>query len=117
MYTGVIIKESLEKEDILGRIDIQKVELWPAPNHMIGQPAYWTAIHFSCKGNDLPDILSDSLKDSLWYVDMREDITHTVIVLKGNIIRYSLGDAAGKEKAREACKKAGIPETQLDWTD
>lgn len=117
MYTGMIIKESLEKEDVLGHISIQKVELWPAPNHAIGQPAYWTAIHFSCECNDLPDILSDSLKTSLWYVDMREDNICTVIVLKGNIFRYPLGDKEGKEKAREACKRAGVPETQLDWPD
>jgi hypothetical protein len=117
MYTGVIIKESLQKEDVLGLIGIQKVELWPAANHVTGQPAYWTAIHFSSRRNDLPDILSDSLKDSFWYVDIQEDNTHKVIVLKGNIIRYPLGDAAGKEKAREACKKAGVPESQLDWPD
>ncbi len=117
MYKGVLIKESLQAEDVLDMIDIQKVELWPAPNHAKGQPAYWTAIHFSCKSNDLPDILSDSLKDSLWYVDMREDNAHTVIVLKGSIIRYPLGDTIGKEKAREACLRAGVPETQLDWPD
>lgn len=117
MYTGVLLKESLDKEDVLSRIDIQKVEIWPAPNHVKGQPAYWTAIFFSCKSRDLPDILSDSLKDSMWYVDMREDNTHTVIVLKGNIIRYPLGDKACKEKARDACKRTGVPETQLDWPD
>ena len=117
MYKGVLIKESLQAEDVLDMIDIQKVELWPAPNHALGQPAYWTAIHFSCNSNDLPDLLSDSLKDSLWYVDMRENNTHTVIVLKGNVIRYPLGDDAGKEKAREACLRAGVPETQLDWPD
>jgi hypothetical protein len=117
MYTGVLIKESLEKEDVLGHIDIQKVELWPAPNHVNGQPAYWTAIHFFSGNSNLPGLLSDSLKEALWYVDMREDNACTVIVLKGSIIRYPLGDAAGKEKAREACKRAGVPESQLDWPD
>jgi hypothetical protein len=117
MYTGVLIKESLLAEDVLDMIEIQKVELWPAPNHVAGQSAYWTAIHFSSENHELPGMLSNALKDALWYVDMREDNTHTVVVLQGMVIRYPFGNKEGKEKAREACKKAGIPETQLDWPD
>ena len=117
MYTGVILKESLQNDDMLGLIKIQKVELWPAPNHAKGQPAYWTAIHFISDEIDLPSILSYSLKDTLWYVDMREGNTHTVIVLKDTIIRYPLGDINGKQKAQEACKRAGVPDSQLDWLD
>lgn len=43
MYTGLIIKESIQDEKILDEIEIVKVEIWKTNN----TPKYWTAISFT----------------------------------------------------------------------
>jgi hypothetical protein len=33
------------------------------------------------------------------------------------VFRYPRGDAAGRDKAKEYARSAGVPEAQLDWED
>ena len=37
------------------------------------------------------------------------------MVYSGTVFRYARGDAAGRERAREHGRRAGVPEHQLDW--
>ena len=57
MYTGLIIKESIQDEKILDEIEIVKVEIWKTNN----TPKYWTAISFTSSCEEFPEHLSKAL--------------------------------------------------------
>ena len=83
-----------------------------------GQPPVWTFVDFAA-----PDALADDVARRLsevllaeggWYADMDagED---KIVVFAGAVFRYARGDGAGRERAREHGRRAGVPEHQLDW--
>ena len=114
LYTGLLIKESLADEDLLDVLNIHRVELWRTQ----GRPRYWTALAFSCGRIDLPQRLSSALKGGKtpWFCDFRGGNTK-YIVLRGRILHYRIGDAAGRERAVQACIEMGIPAHQTNWED
>jgi len=112
---GTIIKESLAEEAILDLVAIEGAEIWKAENHTADQPSYWTAIFFSTEADGFINKLSYALKEG-WYVDL-SDGAEKVLVFKNRVIRYPLGDAAGKQRAAAYCRKIGVPESQIDWKE
>ena len=110
-YRGMLVKEGLRSEEVLDDLQIERAEVWRTPN----TPRYWTAVWFSSRAPRFPDRLSQALGDG-WYADMRLGDTK-VIALKGKVVRYRIGDAEGKARALDECRRSGVPEAQLDWQD
>jgi len=115
MIKGTLIKESLSNELILDLVEIEKVEIWKAENHTVNQPKYWTAISFYTNSEEFTYELSNFLKDE-WYVDLSNN-AEKIIVFKNKIIQYKFGDSLGKQQAINYCRKIGIPESQIDWSE
>lgn len=110
-YRGVLIKESLSAEDTLDLIEIEKTELWRTND----TPRYWTAVWFCSRDPRFPDKLSQSLTGN-WYVDMKLG-NQKLLVFAGKVMRYVVGDDAGRKQVEDYCRSIGIPEGQLDWSE
>jgi hypothetical protein len=85
-----------------------------------GQPPVWTLIDVAAPNaaaGQLAAALSTALAaDGGWYADFR-DGPDRVVVFAGHIFRYPAGDAAGRAEAVAYGRRAGVPESQLDWDD
>lgn len=117
IYEGLLIKESIEDENILDCLRVNKVELWKTEN----STRYWTAITFSSDTVDLPErfskvMISSDSKGVNWYVDFKRNNVK-YIVFRGLILKYTIGNAEEREQVIEQCKKKGIPDHQLDWSE
>jgi hypothetical protein len=111
MYQGILIKESISDETILDFVEIEHVEIWKTEDI----PKYWTVIFFVSKQEDFPEKLSGVLT-GIWYVDMNLDETK-ILVFKDKVMKYTIGDQAGKDQVLDYCRQLGIKESQLDWAD
>lgn len=116
IYQGLLIKESISDELILDYVTITRVELWKTA----GYPKYWTALSFTTNQEDFPEILSKVVISNEtvgnWFVDMKmRNIKY--IVFKDKILKYTIGNAIEKEQVCEECRKLGIPNHQLDWSE
>lgn len=117
IYEGLLIKESIENEDILDYVSINKVEIWKTG----GKPKYWTAISFTSIYKYFPKILSKSViadeeKGGNWFVDMKSGNVK-IIVFKDAVLKYEIGNKVEKDKVCEECKKRGIPDEQMKWSE
>ena len=115
MYTGLIIKESIQDEKILDEIEIVKVEIWKTNN----TPKYWTAISFTSSCEEFPEHLSKTLSRSsvsgmVWYVDI-QDAVYKYIVLKDVVLKYHLENKEEKKSVCKKCMELGVEKEQLDW--
>jgi len=119
MFTGLILKESLENTDVLtdDRITIAKEEKWKVGTRAVDwQPEVWTAIFVEGADEDIEDIailVSASILDK-WYANLSDSTTEYVIFHK-KIFFYAKRDSDAKQKARNYGKSIGVPEHQLDW--
>ncbi len=119
MYTGLILKESLENPDVLidDRITITKEEKWNVDKSAEDwQPKIWTAVYIEGTDENLEDIamiVSASILDK-WYANLSDTTTEYVIFHK-KLFSYTKGDDDTKQKARNYGKFIGVPEHQLDW--
>lgn len=57
LYEGILIKESLEDENVLDHLSVNKLELWNTG----GKPKYWTVLYFISSDPRLPRLLSQAL--------------------------------------------------------
>jgi transcriptional regulator with XRE-family HTH domain len=116
IYQGVLIKESICDELILDYISVDKVELWKTD----GTPKYWTALYFTSKKQDFPEILSKVVLSNEevgnWFVDMKSGDTK-IIVFKNKIFKYKIGNVEEKEQVCKECRKLGIPDNQMNWKE
>lgn len=115
MYTGLIVKESIQNEKILDEIEIVKVEIWKTNN----TPKYWTAISFTSSCEEFPEHLSKTLSRSsvsgmVWYVDI-QDAVYKYIVLKDVVLKYHLENKEEKKSVCKKCMELGVKKEQLDW--
>ncbi len=115
MYSGLIIKESIQDEKILDEIEIVKVEIWKTNN----TPKYWTAISFTSSCEEFPEHLSKALSRSsvsgmVWYVDI-QDAVYKYIVLKDVVLKYHLENKEEKKSVCKKCMELGVEKEQLDW--
>lgn len=117
MLKGVLIKESLEDESVLGEIIITDTSIEKVSNVVEGQPDNWTLISFEVddqKAFDIAKRLSRSLKLGTWYVHFYND-SWVWVAFPDRVFYYQKGDATGKEVVLLHAKALGIPESQLDW--
>ncbi len=117
IYEGILIKESIDNENILDVINVNKIELWKTENF----PRYWTAITFSSNELDLPErfskaIISDDSKGVNWFVDFKRNNVK-YIVFRGLILKYTVGNVEEKNNVIEKCRRQGIPDYQMNWSE
>ena len=83
-----------------------------------GQPSVWTFVDFTgpdARADDVARQLSEVLlAEGGWYADI--DVAgDKIVVFAGAVYRYERGDAAGRARAADHGRRAGVPEHQLDW--
>ena len=116
-YEGVLIKESIESEDILDCLEINKVEIWKTG----GRPKYWTVLFFTSNEGNFPEKLSKVIKaeESVtgnWFCDFKAG-NRKYIVFREKVLQYEIGNAEQKAAVCDACRKLGIPDEQMQWEE
>ncbi len=112
MLKGILIKECLRNENIIDMLNVEKVELWKTDD----KPKYWTAIYFVTSDNSFPKTLSKNM-DKNWYCDMKYLDSIKIIVLKGKVLQYTIGNEAEKIAVIKKCKRLGLPQDVLNWSE
>lgn len=117
IYEGILIKESLSDDTIIDLLHVHKVELWNTG----GKPKYWTALFFTCARNDFPEqvskvMLSYSDNGGNWFVDFKTGNVK-YIVFKNKILKYQIGNQTEKDYVCSECRKMGIPDEQMNWSE
>ena len=117
IYEGLLIKESIDNEDILDCLNVNKIELWKTEYF----PRYWTAITFSSNVIDLPEkfskvLINDENKGGNWFVDFKKN-NIKYIVFRGLVLKYIIGNIEEKNNVIEKCRSQGIPDCQMDWSE
>lgn len=115
LYEGILIKESLENDSIIEYLSVNKVELWDTG----GTPKYWTAIYFSSDKIDLPELFAAVLlseQSGNWFVDFKCG-NIKFIVFRNKIMKYKIGNQNEKAVACEECRKLGITDDEMHWSE
>ncbi len=118
-FNGVLLKESLKDNAILGSLVITKEEKWDVNNATEDQPKQWTALYYEGKGTDAVEIaneLSKSLQEGKWYTNFSTN-DKEFIIFPGKVFTYEKGDSSSATAAKEHGRSIGIPESQLDWDE
>jgi hypothetical protein len=117
MLSGLLLKESLQDESVLGLIHITKTETWNAANAAPNQPKVWTAIRFEAeetRADELAVAFSHAIKPEGWYLNYSYDNKIYVIFPK-KVFKYIRGNQRAREQAVRFGRTLNIPESQLDW--
>ncbi len=117
LYEGVLIKESIVDDSIIDCLNIHKIELWNTG----GKPKYWTVLFFTSDRRDFPEqiskvMLSDADSNENWFVDFKAD-NEKYIVFKDRILKYQIGNRTEKEYVYNECRKLGISDEQMNWSE
>ncbi len=114
-FFGILIKESVNTEDILDEITVYGAELRRTDT----KPRYRTALYFTADAEDFPDKLSrvmiaDADRGGNWFADFRGG-DRKYIVFRDKVFSYQIGDAAAKAAVCEECRKLGAKDEQMNW--
>ncbi len=117
LYEGVLIKESIVDDSIIDCLNIHKIELWNTG----GKPKYWTVLFFTSDRRDFPEqiskvMLSNPDTNENWFVDFKAD-NKKYIVFKDRILKYQIGNRTEKEYVCNECRKLGISNEQMNWSE
>ena len=117
LYEGILIKESIVDDSIIDCLNIHKIELWNTG----GKPKYWTALFFTSDRKDFPEqiskvMLSDLDTNENWFVDFKAG-NEKYIVFKDRILKYQIGNHTEKEYVCNECRKLGISNEQMNWSE
>lgn len=117
IYEGVLIKESIDGEDIIDFLNIHKIELWNTG----GTPKYWTVLFFTSARKDLPELFSkvmrtDEAGGGNWFVDFKRG-NEKYVVFKNKILKYWIGNQEEKNEVCEECRKLGISDEEMNWPE
>lgn len=117
VYEGMLIKESIADENVIDLLNVHKIELWNTG----GKPKYWTVLYFTSDRKDFPEqvskvMLSDPDKGGNWYVDFRAG-NEKYIVFKDKILKYLIGNQTEKDYVCAECRKMGISDEQMNWSE
>lgn len=118
-YSGALLGESLRPDAVLDGIPLTVTKIYRAAlgNAAAGQPELWTVIEFEVPADRAPELaeaLSRLLLAGSWYCGFRS-ADEVFVVFSGRVFRYRSGDRAGRARAEEYGRSAGVPEAQLDW--
>lgn len=117
LYEGVLIKESVVDDSIIDCLHIHKIELWNTG----GKPRYWTVLFFTCGRRDFPEKISEVMRsdpdtNQNWFVDFKAG-NEKYIVFKDRILKYQIGNRTEKEYVCNECRKSGISNEQMNWSE
>ena len=117
LFQGVLIKESIDDDSVIDRIIVHKTEIW----NVGGSPKYWTALHFTSKDTALPDYLSkvmisDPEKGGNWFADFKHGEIK-FIGFRNKILKYRIGNLAEKNEVIAECRKMGISDGEMNWSE
>ena len=117
LYEGILIKESVVDDSIIDCLNIHKIELWNTG----GKPKYWTALFFTSDKRNFPELiskvmLSDPAAKQNWFVDFKAG-NRKYIVFRDRILKYQIGNRTEKEYVCNECKKLGISNEQMNWSE
>jgi len=117
IYDGILIKESVSDDSVIDLLKVHKIELWNTGSN----PKYWTVLHFTSERKDFPEkiskvMLSDQENNDNWFVDFKsENVKY--IVFKDKILKYQIGNQTEKDYVCEQCRKMGISDSQMNWSE
>lgn len=116
-YEGTLIKESLADDSVLDMLNVHKIELW----NVGGTPKYWTVLFFTSAQQNFPEeiakvMLSDPNKGGNWFVDFKSG-NIKYIVFRNKILKYHIGNQMEKNTVCDECRKLGISEREMNWTE
>jgi hypothetical protein len=117
MFTGILIKESLQNESILDTLSVIDTKVVTIDNPAEGQSPVWTLISFNVEEGQediVAEKLSRVIKPGRWYIDFKSP-TDVLVVFLDKVFHYKRGDAAGKGRAVDYALSIGVPESQLGW--
>lgn len=117
VYEGVLIKESVTDDTIIDLLNVHKIELWNTG----GKPKYWTVLFFTSDKKDFPEqiakvMVSDPDKGGNWFVDFKAG-NEKYIVFKDKILKYQIGNQEQKVSVCEECRKMGISDAEMNWSE
>ncbi len=117
IFEGTLIKESISDENIIDFLNIHKIELWNTG----GKPKYWTVLFFTSNKKDFPELvskvmISDPKNNDNWFVDFKAG-NEKYIVFKDKILRYQIGNQTEKDIVCSECRKMGIIDEQMNWSE
>ena len=117
IYEGVLIKESIVDDTIIDCLNVHKIELWNTG----GKPKYWTVLFFTSDRKDFPEQIAKVMASDLdngvnWFVDFKAG-NEKYVVFKDKILKYQIGNRAEKDYVCSECRKMGILDEQMNWTE
>ncbi len=116
-YEGVLIKESVTDDSIIDLLSVHKLELW----NVGGNPKYWTVLFFTSNEKNFPQKIAKVMRDGQenggnWFVDFKAE-NYKYIVFKDKVLKYQIGNQTEKEKVCAECRKMGILDAQMNWSE
>lgn len=117
VYEGMLIKESVTDDSIIDYLNVHKIELWNTG----GSPKYWTVLFFTSDCIDFPEkiskvMMSDPDKGGNWFVDFKAGNVK-YIVFRNKILKYQIGNLQEKEAVCSECRKMGISDDEMNWSE
>ncbi len=117
VYEGVLIKESVTDDTIIDLLNVHKIELWNTG----GKPKYWTVLFFTSDKKDFPERVSKVMgtnpgNGGNWFVDFKAGNVK-YIVFKDKVLKYQIGNQAEKDRVCNECRKMGIPDGEMNWSE
>ena len=117
VYEGVLIKESITDDAIIDLLNVHKIELWNTG----GKPKYWTVLFFTSDRKDFPEQVSkvmgnDPDNGGNWFVDFKAGNVK-YIVFKDKILKYQIGNQSEKDYVCNECRKMGISDGAMNWSE
>lgn len=117
VYEGVLIKESVTDDAIIDLLKVHKIELW----NVGGKPKYWTVLFFTSDRKDFPEqiskvMISDRNNGGNWFVDFKAG-NKKYIVFKEKILKYQIGNQEEKADVCAECRKMGITDEEMNWSE
>lgn len=117
VYEGVLIKESITDDAIIDLLNVHKIELWNTG----GKPKYWTVLFFTSDKKDFPEQVSKVMETAPdnggnWFADFKSGNVK-YIVFKDKILKYQIGNQAEKEFVCNECRKMGITDGEMNWSE
>lgn len=117
IYEGTLIKESVTDDSIIDYMKVHKMELWNTG----GKPKYWTVLFFTSDKKEFPELISkvmvaDPEKGGNWFVDFKAG-NEKYIVFRDKVLKYHIGNQTEKDYVCGECRKLGITEKEMNWSE